>query len=136
VEHAPRFADAARPERLLSDKLRVMPVGRDPALRRVVIAWAERRRDACRDRLAGLGATGSPRSWRAALAKLAEESPRRTLAAPRRILKLAKFTLRLKVAEAILALTKCPRGGRGRRRSGLPACRQCSARRWRPARRW
>jgi len=100
------FADAARPGRLLSDKLQVVAVGRDPTLRRAVIAWAERRRDGCRDRLAGLGATGSPWSWRAALAKLAEESPRCTLAAPRRIIKLAKLTLRLKVAEATLALAK------------------------------
>ena len=56
------FADAARPGRLLSDKLRVVAVGRDPAVRRALLAWAERRREVCRDRLAGLGATGSPRS--------------------------------------------------------------------------
>ena len=97
------FADAARPERLLSGKLRVMPAGRDPALRRAVIAWAESQRDACRDRLAGLG---SPWSWRAALAQLAEDPTRRTLAAPRRILKLAKLTLRLKFAELILAAAR------------------------------
>ena len=100
------FADAARPGRLLSDKLRVIPAGRDPAVRRAVIAWAERRRDGCRDRLAGLGATGSPRSWRAALAKLAEDPSRRAFAAPRRIIKLVKLTLRLKAAEAILAATR------------------------------
>lgn len=100
------FNDAARPGRLLSDKLRVIPAGRDPALRRVVVAWAERRRDGCRDRLAGLGATGSPRSWRAALAKLAEESPRRMLAVPRRSIKLAKLALRLKVAELVLAAVR------------------------------
>jgi glycosyltransferase involved in cell wall biosynthesis len=100
------FADAARPGRLLSDKLRVIPAGRDPALRRAVIAWAERRRDGCRDRLAGLGATGSPWSWRAALAKLAEDPTRRAFATPRRIIKLMKLTLRLKVAEAILAATR------------------------------
>ena len=100
------FADAARPERPLSDKLRVIAAGRDPALRRAVIARAERRRDACRDRLAGLGATGSPWSWRAALAKLAEDPTRRAFAVPRRILKLAKLTLRMKVAELILAAAR------------------------------
>ncbi|MFM7135604.1 MAG: hypothetical protein ACKO1M_00840, partial [Planctomycetota bacterium] len=100
------FADAARPGRLLSDKLRVVAAGRDPALRRAVMAWAERRRDGCRDRLAGLGATGSPRSWRAALAKLADESPRRTLATPRRIIKLAKLTLRLMIAEVVLVAVR------------------------------
>ena len=100
------FADAARPGRLLSDKLRVMPAGRDPALRRAVIAWAERRRDGWRDRLAGLGATGSPWSWRAALAKLAEDPTRRAFAAPRRIIKLAKLMLRLKAAELVLAAVR------------------------------
>lgn len=100
------FADASRPERLLSDKLRVIAAGRDPALRRAVIAWAERRRDACRDRLAGLGATGSPSSWRAAVARLAEDPTRRTFAAPRRILKLAKLALRLKAAELVLAAVR------------------------------
>ena len=38
------FADLARPGRLLSDKLRVVRAGRDPALRRAVIAWGERLR--------------------------------------------------------------------------------------------
>ncbi len=100
------FADVARPGRLLSDKLRVIPAGRDPALRRAVIGWAERRRDACRDRLAGLGATGSPRSWRDALARLTEESPGRAFAAIRRIIKLMKLTLRLKTAELILEVVR------------------------------
>ncbi len=100
------FADAARPGRLLSDKLRPMPVGRDPTRRRAVIARAERRRDGCRDRLAGLGATGSPRSWRAALSKLAEDPRRRPFAAPRRIIKLAKLWGRLRIADAILAAVR------------------------------
>lgn len=97
------FADAARPGRLLSDKLQVVAVGRDPAVRRALMAWAERRRDGCRDRLAGLGATGSPRSWRAAVRRLADESPRRPFAASRRVFKLAKLTLRLQVARAVMA---------------------------------
>ena len=100
------FADAARPGRLLSGKFRLMPAGRDPTRRRAVIAWAERRRDGCRDRLAGLGATGSPRSWKAALAKLAEDPRRRPLAAPRRIIKLVKLWARLRIAEGILAAVR------------------------------
>ena len=100
------FADAARPGRLVSDKLRVVAAGRDPTRRRAVIAWAERRRDGCRDRLAGLGATGSPWSWRAALAKLAEDPTRRAFAAPRRIIKLIKLWGRLRIAEAILAAVR------------------------------
>ena len=100
------FADLARPGRLLSDKLRVVRAGRDPALRRAVIAWGERLRDGCSERLIRLGATASPRSWQAALAKLAEEPTRRRLAAPRRIIKLAKITLWLWIAEAILAAVR------------------------------
>jgi glycosyltransferase involved in cell wall biosynthesis len=100
------FADAARPGRLVSDKLRVVAAGRDPTVRRAVIAWAERRRDGCRDRLAGLGATVSPRSWRAAIAKLAEDPRRRAFAAPRRMIKLIKLWARLRIAEAILAAVR------------------------------
>jgi hypothetical protein len=100
------FTDVGRPGRLLSDKLRLIPAGRDPALRRALIARAKRRREACRDRLTRLGATGAFRSWRAALARLAEAPTRRSLNAPRRIIKLAKLTLTLRVAEAILAAVR------------------------------
>lgn len=100
------FADPARPGRLLSDKLRVVCAGRDPARRRAVVAWGERQRDDSSERLVGLGATGSPRSWQAALAKLAEDPTHRTLAVPRRIIKLLKLTLKLWIAEAILAAVR------------------------------
>jgi len=100
------FADAARPGRLVSDKLRVVAAGRDPTVRRAVIAWGERRRDGCLDRLAGLGATASLGSWRAAVAKLAEAPKRRAFAAPRRIIKLAKLWTRLQIVEAILGAVR------------------------------
>lgn len=100
------FTDVSRPGRLLSDKLRLIPAGRDPALRRALITRAETRRKACHERLTGLGATGALRSWRAALARLAEEPTRRSLAAPRRVIKLAKLTLSLRVAEAVLAVLR------------------------------
>ena len=100
------FADAARPGRLVSDKLRVVAAGRDPTVRRAVIAWGERRRNVCLDRLAGLGATASLGSWRAAVAKLAQVPKRRAFAAPRRIIKLAKLWGRLQVVEAILAAVR------------------------------
>jgi len=72
------FTDAARPGRLVSDKLRVVAAGRDPVRRRAVIAWARRRKDKCLDRLA----------------------------APCRIITVAKLTLRLMVAEVILAVAR------------------------------
>jgi glycosyltransferase involved in cell wall biosynthesis len=100
------FADAARPGRLVSDKLRVVAAGRDPTVRRAVIAWGERRRNVCLDRLAGLGATASLGSWRAAIAKLAEDPRRRAFAAPRRMIKLIKLWARLRIAEAILAAVR------------------------------
>jgi glycosyltransferase involved in cell wall biosynthesis len=100
------FADAGRPGRLVSDKLRVVAAGRDPTVRRAVIAWGERRRNGCLDRLAGLGATASLGSWRAAVAKLAEAPKRRAFAAPRRIIKLAKLWGRLQIVEAILAAVR------------------------------
>jgi hypothetical protein len=100
------FADAARPGRLVSDKLQVVAAGRDPTVRRAVIAWGERRRNGCLDRLAGLGATASLGSWRAAVAKLAEAPKRRAFAAPRRIIKLAKLWGRLQIVEAILAAVR------------------------------
>jgi hypothetical protein len=84
----------------------VVAAGRDPTVRRAVIAWGERRRNGCLDRLAGLGATASPRSWRAAIAKLAEAPKRRAFAAPRRIIKLAKLWGRLQIVEAILAAVR------------------------------
>ena len=100
------FSDAARPGRLVSDKLRVVAAGRDPTVRRAVIASAERWGDSCLDRLAGLGATASLGSWRAALARLAEDPRRRAFAAPRRIIKLVKLWGRLWMAEAILAVVR------------------------------
>jgi len=100
------FTDAARPDRLVSDKLRVVAAGRDPTVRRAVIASAERWGDSCLDRLAGLGATASLGSWRAALARLAEDPRRRAFAAPRRIIKLVKLWGRLWMAEAILAVVR------------------------------
>jgi hypothetical protein len=96
------FADATRPGRLCSDKLKVLPAGQDPARRDTLAQKFHDRRAKVLGRLSAIGATSSLRSWRASLARLGE-SPRRPFAATRRIIKLARLRALLWVTDVRLA---------------------------------
>lgn len=96
------FSDATRPDRLMSAKLKIVPAGQDPVRGDILAHRLRERRARVLGRLASIGATSSPWSWRASLARLAE-SPRRPFAATRRMIKLARLSALLWVTNIRLS---------------------------------
>lgn len=100
------FADATRPDRLLSDKLMLLPAGRDPMRRATISSLILRRRARAVERLAAVGAAPSPYTWRDAVARLAEQpvsQPILMLRMTRRLAKLVRLSLLSWGADAALA---------------------------------
>ena len=97
------FADAARPDSLLSDKLILLPVGRDPVRRTALARPMLRLRARALEKLAADGATPAPHTWRGALSGLAAppvSPPLCLLRAARRLARLARLALLSWVADA------------------------------------
>lgn len=99
------FEDATRPGRLMSPKLELVCAGRDSAFHDVVARKIRRRQARLLERLAAIGGTPDPRSWKAALERLAVE-PRRRCGWIRRIFKLARLSLASRVADAALGILR------------------------------
>ena len=104
------FADATRPDRLMSAKLRLVVAGRDPVFREAVAARVRRRRDRLIDRLAMIGATPAPRTWPESIGRLADRPTSRLpmpLRIAQRMIKLVRLGLMSWLAEAVLAALRC-----------------------------
>ncbi len=103
------FADADQPGRLLSDKLRLVPAGRDPVWREAIAGWLRRRRERVVERLAGVDATPSPRTWRDSINGVVAKDgswPGAALRTVRRIAKLIRLSLVAWGADAVLAAVR------------------------------
>lgn len=100
------FGDAMRPGRLMSAKLKLVPVGPNLVRREALVERLRCRRARALGRLAAIGATPSPWSWQASFNRLAE-SPRRPFGVTRRLLKLVRLSLGSWVTEARLAVLRC-----------------------------
>lgn len=104
------FADAMRPDQLMSQKMKLVVAGRDPVFREAVAGHVCRRRDRLIDRLAMIGATPAPRSWPESIARLADRPSSRLpmpLRIAQRVMKLVRLGLMAWVAEAVLAALRC-----------------------------
>lgn len=99
------FEDAMRPGRLMSPKLELVFAGRDSAFHDVLAGKIRGRQIRLLERLAAIGGTPDPRSWKAALKRLAVE-PRRPCGWIRRIFKLARLSLASRVADAALGILR------------------------------
>lgn len=93
------FGDATQPDRLMSAKLRLLPVGKDPVHRDAVANWLRGRGERARSRLSDIGATTSPRSWPGSIRRVVEQ-PRRPFAVLKRIVKLVRLSLMAWVVDA------------------------------------
>lgn len=100
------FGDVDQPGRLLSGKLRLVPAGRDPVWREAIAGWLRRRRERVVERLAAVGATPSPQTWRDSLHEVVGGQvswPGAALRVVRRIAKLIRLSLAAWGADAMLA---------------------------------